>query len=119
MMRLKHFFRPYAKAVVALPRLCKFHKAAQDAVEKLVREERLLDSRLIRLSWSDDPVNCRTLFFDRLEKEHHNSRYARAIKNLEELETVGPLLPLCSASYKALVWLGDILENLDGRRTIG
>ncbi|SCZ88571.1 BZ3500_MvSof-1268-A1-R1_Chr10-2g03003 [Microbotryum saponariae] len=42
----QHFFRPYAKAVVALPRLCKFHQAAQDAVEKLVRVERLLDCEL-------------------------------------------------------------------------
>ncbi|SGZ28040.1 BQ5605_C026g10259 [Microbotryum silenes-dioicae] len=33
-------------------------------------------------------------------------------KILEGLKTVGPLLRLCSASYKALVWLGDILENL-------
>ncbi|SGY14875.1 BQ5605_C013g07142 [Microbotryum silenes-dioicae] len=47
---LKHFFRPYAKAVVALPRLCKFYKAAQGAVEKLVREEGLLNAQLARAS---------------------------------------------------------------------
>ncbi|SGY25524.1 BQ5605_C018g08633 [Microbotryum silenes-dioicae] len=56
--------------------LCRFPKAAQDAVEKLVREERVFvfllasaidGARLTRSSWSDDSVNCRTLFLDKLE----------------------------------------------------
>ncbi|SCV73860.1 BQ2448_6290 [Microbotryum intermedium] len=42
---MKHFFRPYAKAVVALPRLCRFYKDAQDAVEKVL-EERVIKPEL-------------------------------------------------------------------------
>ncbi|SCZ98329.1 BZ3500_MvSof-1268-A1-R1_Chr3-2g06299 [Microbotryum saponariae] len=42
----QHFVRSYAKVVVALPRLCKFYKAVQDAVDMLVREEGLIDSEL-------------------------------------------------------------------------
>ncbi|SCV69163.1 BQ2448_2183 [Microbotryum intermedium] len=43
---MKHFFRPYAKAGVALPRLCRFFKDAQDAVEKVLREERVIKPEL-------------------------------------------------------------------------
>ncbi|SGY53360.1 BQ5605_C006g03751 [Microbotryum silenes-dioicae] len=77
-----------------------------------VDQGKKLVARLIRSSWSHDSVNCRTLFLDKLQKEYHNSLFAPAIKILEGLKTVGPLLRLCSASYKAYVWLGDILENL-------
>ncbi|SGZ27580.1 BQ5605_C026g10133 [Microbotryum silenes-dioicae] len=52
-----------------------------------VDQGKKLVARLIRSSWSHDNI-------------------------LEGLKTVGPLLRLCSASYKAHVWLGDILENL-------
>ncbi|SGY37602.1 BQ5605_C003g01842 [Microbotryum silenes-dioicae] len=39
-------FRPYVKAIVALPRLCSFYKEAQDAVAKVLREDGLIKSKL-------------------------------------------------------------------------
>ncbi|KDE06929.1 hypothetical protein MVLG_02816 [Microbotryum lychnidis-dioicae p1A1 Lamole] len=44
--KMQRSFRPYVKAIVALPRLCSFYKEAQDAVAKVLREDGLIKSKL-------------------------------------------------------------------------
>ncbi|SCZ99546.1 BZ3500_MvSof-1268-A1-R1_Chr3-1g06085 [Microbotryum saponariae] len=80
--------------------------------ESDLRQGRRVVTRFIQSKWEDDTIDVRSLYLKHLQSGYFTSIFAPAISILESLEHVGPFLGLCSCSYKAVIWLGEILEGI-------
>ncbi|SGY54320.1 BQ5605_C006g03865 [Microbotryum silenes-dioicae] len=80
--------------------------------ESDLRQGRKSVTSFIRSKWEDNTIDVRSLYLKHLQSGYFTSIFAPAISILESLEHVGPFLGLCSCSYKAVIWLGEILEGI-------